>query len=866
MNAGNGNQVCSSCAAPISLGEVAEGLAVRVDGKLVCPLCVDTLPGSAQVKINQMRALRGLDVTTYSLPSRKHPDLGRYTFTTTSQLNQHRRTLTSTGSFKAPPLPIDHKPIPRLAPPTTAPKRPPWLPIGIAAAVVIAIGTIIGLAAGGTTRPTAERATTQVPVLKRRLDYAAGPRMAWDEASRDRDCPPELLTAIAKELESELAQQVDQARILAAEGRFAEARQRLETLHAPDDIRFAAFRAKLADQTKAVAESEAKAITAQTSTPTPPVPPLPVPTPPEVVAPEPPPAVPDPPVAQVPTPAPVEPPTPDPVAAPDPVAPAADLAWRIHAADLQERPGKNAFRVDDDRSLAMVESSGTVSGTFALPPGTYRCWLRLAPGSEKGMTASVIVNGKPSASLRFGTGDGLDWYAMDLPNLILLFEESSVQVVIDQGKGSILHALHFSQEGGADPLAGDRDGAFALLAPTRRDAQPSEPAEPVEPTSAVVIAPLPVTAITNGAKPWDEWNGSARDKGDEAHYTFPGNAGPFTEAVKERSRASVRYRLDEALTAPAGLAFLVHPQTITRTDLKAVFEAADGTKAEVDIAIPEKDWNTCLAPVPPGNTLWTAVTIEDARDTTTVPFVLGKVVPVVGRPPTVDDLALRPRAWTGGTYADLGKLVFQCGAKRKARNVTWIKVTKLKFLIAQTMTAGNWTTTVRAGLEGIFSKAWSGKAPNGTISTFQLNDTWLDKLYQEKDPKKALVHPSNHHVLVILTAGNEQLIGLDAEQAVRNFWLPFIQQTIDQGILPVPVLGPTRVDDQHRANTEKMWELLHQECLKAKIPIPIIDLRPAQALSQERMASGGAQLASDLLVDALHELNERCQRLPDLTR
>lgn len=865
MSAGNGNQVCSSCAAPISMGDIGEGLAVRVDGKLVCPLCVDTLPGSAQVKINQMRALRGLDVTTYSLPSRRHPDLGRFTFTTTSQLNQHRRTLTSTGTFKAPPLPVDHKPIPRLAPPSTGPKRPPWLPIGIAAAVVIAIGAVIGLAAGGTTRPGIERPTTQTPVLKRRLDYAAGARMAWDEASQDRDCPPELLTAIAKELESELAQQIDQVKILAAEGHFTEARQRIDVLGVPDDIRFAGFRARVQDQIKALAEAEARALAAQAQPPPAPAPsPTPAPTPPAPA--EVPPVAPEPPVAQVPPPQPVvEPAPPDPVAAPEPAPPAAtELAWRIHAADLQERPGKNAFRIDDDRSLTMVESSGTVSGTFALPPGTYRCWLRLAPGTEKGMTASVIVNGKPSASLRFGTGDGLDWYALDLPNLILLFEESSVQVVIDQGKGCTIHGLHFAQDGGADPLAGDRDGAFALLRPAERPT--NDAAAPVEPRAPVTVAPLPIGAITNGAKVWDEWTGSARDKGDEAHYTFPGNSGPFIEAVKERSRASVRYRLDQALTAPDGLAFLVHPQTITRTELRAVFEAADGTRAEVDITIPEKDWNTCLVAVPPGNTLWTAVTIEDARDTTTVPFVLGKVVPVLGRAPLVEDLALRPRAWFGGTYADLGKLVFQCGTKRKARNVTWITVPKLKFLIAQTMTAGNWTTTVRAGLEGVFAKPWNGKAPNGTISTFQLHDTWLDKLYQEKDPKKALVHPSNHHVLVILTAGNEQLIGLDADQAVRNFWLPFIQKTIDQGILPVTVLGPTRVDDQHRAQTERMWELLHQECLKAKIPIPIIDLRPAQALGQERMAAGGAQLAADLLVDALTELNERCLRLPDLAR
>jgi hypothetical protein len=51
---------CARCNAVISAEELAEGLAVKVDGDLVCSMCVDTLPGEAQVQINQMRAVRGL--------------------------------------------------------------------------------------------------------------------------------------------------------------------------------------------------------------------------------------------------------------------------------------------------------------------------------------------------------------------------------------------------------------------------------------------------------------------------------------------------------------------------------------------------------------------------------------------------------------------------------------------------------------------------------------------------------------------------------------------------------------------------------------------------------------------------------------
>jgi hypothetical protein len=96
---------CARCNTAISAAELSEGLAVRVDGDLVCSMCVDTLPGEAQVQINQMRAVRGLSVTTYQVVDQRLPQLQLYSFTNSANITGHRRKLATDGFFDAPLLP-----------------------------------------------------------------------------------------------------------------------------------------------------------------------------------------------------------------------------------------------------------------------------------------------------------------------------------------------------------------------------------------------------------------------------------------------------------------------------------------------------------------------------------------------------------------------------------------------------------------------------------------------------------------------------------------------------------------------------------------------------------------------------------------
>src|SRR3954463_12807620 len=87
---------CASCNALVTPEDLAQGLAVRVDGKPICANCVDLLPGKAQIAINKLRALKGLNATTYRVDVPRHPDHERYTFTTAGNVLGHRRALRAT--------------------------------------------------------------------------------------------------------------------------------------------------------------------------------------------------------------------------------------------------------------------------------------------------------------------------------------------------------------------------------------------------------------------------------------------------------------------------------------------------------------------------------------------------------------------------------------------------------------------------------------------------------------------------------------------------------------------------------------------------------------------------------------------------
>ena len=364
--------VCSSCDTGINADEIVAGLAVRIDGNLLCSTCIETLPSEAQVGINRVRALRGMHVTTYRVPIEELPHTALFTFTTSSQLNFHRRQLVATGTFAAPLLPPPHQrpELPGSAPPAPTTDRPRatgrrslLIGLGVGAGVLALGGAAVAIAAYGgreggrpvtveqnppaviaravptAPAPSAKPTVASLPATPSatppRHDPSDDPLAAWIGAKADASCPPAVLAELAQPVIDMRSAQLDAAERALDAGRPDEARLRLRMMRVPADPSFVALKQRESELT-------ARATASPTSTPPPPSPPEPV-TPivaqPEVVAREAPaetlpPTAPEPP-----------PPLPPPAAATD-------------------RPG-------DDATVANLFAEGTVTGwlpAFALPP------------------------------------------------------------------------------------------------------------------------------------------------------------------------------------------------------------------------------------------------------------------------------------------------------------------------------------------------------------------------------------------------------------------------------------------------------------------------------------------------------------------
>jgi hypothetical protein len=359
---------CGSCGALILPEELAEGLAVRVDGALVCPLCVDSLPGKAQVRINQMRAVRGLDATTYRVELARRPRLQLFSFTTAMNINGHRRKLALNGFFEAPVLHLG-KP----APPATAAtrprtsRRPAYL--AIAAGLVLVAGATAAVALSG---PRARPATQEPPgpptarsepprPAKSRIDYAVDPLQGWLQAQHDAECPDFVRQDLTRDVQRQRQARLDDADEALGAGHLDDADHVLAALPAlPEDVVFAALRARetevrarLGKARQPVAVRHDPPPPGPAQAPTPPAAPLPtaVPAPAPV---RPPIAVVVPPPATVP--APLPPPAP-PTHAPAPLVSVPDndaVAWK--ASFLTVLP------TDAKPRLLALDGSETVPG------------------------------------------------------------------------------------------------------------------------------------------------------------------------------------------------------------------------------------------------------------------------------------------------------------------------------------------------------------------------------------------------------------------------------------------------------------------------------------------------------------------------
>jgi hypothetical protein len=253
---------CSRCQAMVSHDELGLGLAVRVNGELICPACIEQLPSEAQLSINRVRAMKGLGATTYRLAHPHHPDRALFTFSTAGLLNHHRRSLAGSIDFPTPVLPpsMSAKDAPR--PPAAGGLGKAAVFGGIAAGVVLVAGIAAWLAlrdhggrpAASADGPSANLADPRTPIppssgptagtQRRSTDRASLPAdalAAWKQAAADPALPQSVRDQIEDEIRHQRTAQLDEADAAIGERRFADALAQLLAMEVPAQPGFQAL-------------------------------------------------------------------------------------------------------------------------------------------------------------------------------------------------------------------------------------------------------------------------------------------------------------------------------------------------------------------------------------------------------------------------------------------------------------------------------------------------------------------------------------------------------------------------------------------------------------------------------------------------
>ena len=816
--------VCNRCDAPIQLAELDQGLAVRVDGVLVCQQCVDSLPGEAQVQINQLRAMRGLSATTYSVNLARHPGLHLFSFTTAGNITVHRRVVRSDGTFLAPALPAGgasaatappSPPVPPApartpAAPAAAPAATPTAPaaprVGMrAAAAVLALALCLGGAAtlvlrhggtgGGPANASAPPPPTPAPV-RTRFDYAVDPLQAWIQARDDRDCPELVRQALTLELTKRRSLQLDEAETAFKDGRSADAARIIAALTLPDDISFRELRTREDDLRKRMAE--ARSLAPLKPAPTPATPPAP-------------PAVP---VAVLTL---AHPPTPLPV--PEPGAVAGECV-KFPGKDLVSEDSPLWKRVHNDLHLGV--DAAEVRRTLLLEGGTYQVWVQ-ALNRGRDSTLQAVIGGVRARPLEIKSGSRGLWLALTSDN----------RPAFALPAGSCL--LEFSATGRGLELLQIMISDSALPAPDQPERLHPRPAR------WAVAAPseTPLTTAILGWKPrfvQTTKDGQVRSQLlDGTVYLPPGWPGGIQGfwksarlAVKKRHAMTLDFR--DSATDKGGIALLLHPGRLDRKQLVVTVYDVGGK----NVVLPPFQFN--------GNGEWEVFTIAAKGDLEGAPigsvvleddpgsdfpaddgFILAKAATCINQTPTPATLALRPPALVRDEHRqkNLLKLLEAISRFRKHSLAKATDPAKLRLLVGAPLGA-EWRAAAKTHLDALLP----GRLPVELSSELMFQDAWLDGLTKGQGAgAPAQLDAQGQHIVIVASAGAELSAGMTPGQALDGFWKKRLEQLINNGYLPVAVLGPSLVSPDRRADADKLWGELQDFITKQLPGLPMIDLR-----------------------------------------
>lgn len=848
---------CTRCGAGISNDDLGGGLAVRVDGELVCQMCVDSLPGEAVVRINQVRAMRGLEVTTYLVKRDQAPRLQLFSFTTSANITNHRRKLATDGFFDAPPLPppAERQRLPTPSSPKVVTDRvargqmPARVPMLIAAGgtVVVLAGIAIAIALATpdkkpvVTDNTMSGMPTPPPAkaMKTRLDYPVDALQAWTQASQDRDCPTLVLQSIAQELIRKRTMQLDDAETALEERRLDDAATLTSALILPDDIAFRELRRRDNDVRTQLRDARTVA-----SVPTP-VPTLPTPTPlpPEPIAPPP-----------VPTP---------PPAPPGVVVTAPDGSLRLMAEEA----------VIDGTSLSVL-ARGNLKAlvNWRNPadaprwkvqvdkPGNYRIEVRTASANMEECQFLVQAGDQRVANLVSPTKS---WDKFRLTTLGVIALNTAGEIEIRAGavepntwRGLNLATIQLYPT--SDPPSP------APAPPTAPPPAPTpSPDKPVEP--AVVLTAWNHGFVTGG-----------RDRPpkavplDGSEHVPAGLPGGVTQVSRSgKSQALKRHAafLDLA-NAPAnggGVVVLIHPGRNDRNEIVPSLTDGKGTTVKFEaVTLPDDEWTPIVLPVSAAAGLdasqLVTLALEDGPKAAHIPddagFLIATTVSISGRAPTPDDLGLRTSALLPdpNRLRNLPKLLDILTKSRKKSNFQkLIEPARVRFLLGDWSKDMGWRTGMRKQLEALVP----GKHPNPMMYECPYVDNRLDALTRSKD----VLDPSAIQIVVVWTGGEELVTFPEIQTAVTNFWKRRLEQFIEAGILPVVVIGPNFQSAGQRAQADQLWQQFITLPPVRLYGMPVIDLRALPIAENGTWDADTARLAGQLVVDAFAETVFTLRRL-----
>lgn len=816
--------------------ELGSGLAVRVDGELVCEMCVDTLPSTALVRINQVRALRGLEATTYLVKLKHLPRLQLYSFTTSVNITQHRRKITTDGFFEAPLL---SSPAEREQP-TPTPARgvatdriargqfPAKIPMMIAAVVTLVVlgGIAFAFAVMSPAKKTVSRPETlaelpppaPIKVLKTRLDYAADAMDAWIQAAPDSACPTVVLQGISQELLQKRQHQLDDAETALSERRLDDAAAQLNASTLPDDIAFRQGRTRESDL-------RALLLTARTLATRKPT----------VIIPAP--------VAQVSIPVP---------------------ATVTESSGEITLKASNASITGDKLQLCSDSSLG-----YWFNP-TDSAWWRVTIPKPCRYRVAVLVS---------GTEKNI-WLAVDIGDQVLAAPSVSDQgyfhyLTLDLGVLNLAAANDLTVRVRSFDQANWKPVNIrsVTLRPTNDEVTPAPapiakpPALPLRATAEKPIIPSTVAA----------WNGAfvaiAKEKNPRAvpltgaepiPQNLPGGVTQLFRSLKSASLKRHVATLDLGIASAlnGGIVLLIHSGRNDRNEIIPSITDAKGKTVRLNpLTLPNDEWTSAVLSLPADDSVdasqLVTLTLEDSPKSAHIPddggFFIAKAVVVSGQAATTADLAVRPSTLLADPkrLINLKKLVDALAQKRKkVAGQKFIEPARIRFLVGKWCIDQAWQKSMKQNL----TPFTGDKAPNPLMMAMTFSEPWLDSMTKTAN---APLDPQAIHIAVLWTGGEEGTVFPDAQQTIAKFWAKRIDQIFDAGIFPIVVIGPNHQTAEKRLLAEQVW----QQFVVRFPGLPVIDLRALQTADNGNWDAPTAAQANLLASDAIGQTITNLYRL-----